>query len=93
MKVMDRNRQKKLKQDLRDAKAFNVMMWYLLIVLHHEPWNWGKKRLQRFYDTVLETMYADRNDKWVGLILEDWAIKMELTEEAFWKRKAAKDNG
>lgn len=96
MKVFGKERKKQLKQvqmDIRDAKAFNLMLWFMVNVFYNDPWNYGPKRLQRIYDAVLDSMYESRDDKWVGWILEDWAIKMGLTEDDYAKRRAARGNG
>lgn len=96
MKVFGKERKKQLQQlkmDMRDARAFSVILWFVLNTLHFDPWNWHKVRLQRVYDAVLERMYSQKDDRFVGMILEDWAMKMGLTEEAFWERKKAKEHG
>lgn len=87
---------KKRQQDQRDHAAFLVLLWFVLNTLHFEPWNWAEKRLQRVFDAALKRMYDNKDDEWIGWILEDWAIKMGLTEEDFIKReleREAKKNG
>lgn len=96
MKVFGKERKKQLEQmknDLRDARAFSLILWFVLNVLHGPPWNWAEKRLQRVYDATLELIYSNRDDRFIGDLLENWAVKMGLTESAFWERKKAKEHG
>ena len=80
---------KQRQQLQRDVRAFTLMLWYVLNTLHWDPWNWGPVRLQRLYDAAMERMYDNSSDEWAGWIIEDWAIKMGLTEKDRLARKEA----
>lgn len=94
MKVFGKERKKQLRQlemDLRDAKAFNIILWFVLNAIAGVL-NFGPKRLQRIYDSTLQLMYENRWDKDVGWFLEAWAIKNGLTEEAMLERMKGKQH-
>lgn len=95
MKSLAKLRKEQIERDMRDTKAFNVILWFLLNTLHGAPWDWGKVRLQRVYDACLELIYSNKDDFTIGYSLEAWAERMGLTEEEFYKRKAERerDNG
>lgn len=93
MKANVKQRQKQIEncvreamQAERDRKVFNVIIWFILNALHHAPFNFGKVRLIRVYDCVMNILLKYQDDYTVGYDLEDWAEKMEITEEHFWKR-------
>ena len=90
MKSLAKVRQEQQKNAQRDAAAFSVILWFCLNTISKEL-NYGQKRLQRLYDAVLELMFSNRDDVMVGYLLEDWAIKNGLTEEAYRIRKSGKD--
>lgn len=89
MKSLAKMRQEQQKNAQRDAAAFSVILWFCLNTIAGEL-KYGQKRLQRLYDGVLELMYSNRDDVMVGYLLEDWAIKNGLTEEAYRIRRAEK---
>lgn len=77
----------KAMQAERDKQVFNVIIWFILNALYHEPFNFGKVRLTRVYDCVMNILWKYQDDSTVGYELESWAEKMELTEDDFWERK------
>ncbi len=93
MKSLAKQRKEQFERDVRDAMAFNLMLWFMLKALSGFPWKWGAVRLQRVYDAVLELMYQHRGDDDIARDLKEWGIEMGLTEDAFLKRKAARENG